>query len=127
MTAFTHVTVGTNNLEKARAFYDKVLATLGWTRVADLGDNGSIWGDNEPSFFVLKPANGLPATVGNGVTVSFAAPDRAAVKAFHETALALGAPDEGAVGPRGWKEHAYAAYTRDPDGNKLAIYTFAAE
>ncbi|QGZ56882.1 VOC family protein [Paraburkholderia acidiphila] len=127
MTAFTHVTVGTNDLEKARTFYDKVLASLGWTRVADLGDNGSIWGDKEPSFFVLKPANGQSATVGNGVTVSFAASDRSSVKAFHEAALALGAPDEGAVGPRSWKEHAYAAYTRDPDGNKLAVYSFSAE
>lgn len=127
MTTFTHVTVGTNDLEKARAFYDQVLGALGWTRVADLGDNGSIWGDGKPSFFALKPANGQPATVGNGVTVSFEAPNRTAVRAFHETALRLGGSDEGAVGPRGWAEHAYAAYTRDPDGNKLAVYSFTAE
>lgn len=127
MSGFTHVTVGTNDLAAARAFYDKVLATLGWTRVADLGDNGSIWGDGKPRFFALKPANGQPATVGNGVTVSFEAPSRAAVKAFHEAALALGRPDEGAVGPRGWAPNAFAAYTRDPDGNKLAVYCFKAE
>lgn len=127
MTTFTHVTVGTNDLETARKFYDKVLATLGWGRVADLGDNGSIWGDGKPSFFVLKPANGQAATVGNGVTVSFEAPDRAAVQAFHDTALSLGGPDEGAVGPRGWAPNAFAAYTRDPDGNKIAVYSFTAE
>ncbi len=127
MTAFTHVTVGTNDLATSRAFYDKVLGTLGWTRVADLGDNGSIWGDGQPSFFALKPANGQPASIGNGVTVSFAAPNRAAVKAFHEAALGLGSPDEGAVGPRGWAPHAFAAYTRDPDGNKLAVYSFTDE
>lgn len=127
MTAFTHVTVGTNDLAKSRILYDSVLGTLGWTRVADLGDNGSIWGDGQPSFFALKPANGQPACVGNGVTVSFAAPNRSAVKAFHEAALALGCPDEGAVGPRGWAPHAYAAYTRDPDGNKLAVYSFTDE
>jgi len=124
MTSFTHVTVGTNDLERARQFYDKVLATLGWTRQADLGENGSIWGDGKPSFFALKPANGEPATVGNGVTVSFEAPDRAAVKAFHEIALSLGGPNEGDVGPRGWAPNAFAAYTRDPDGNKLAVYSF---
>lgn len=125
MTSFTHVTVGTNNLAKAREFYDKTLATLGWTRFADLPDDvGSIWGNGKPSFFVLKPANGKPATVGNGVTISFEASDRAAVKAFHEVALAMGGPDEGAVGSRGWAPHAYAAYTRDPDGNKLAVYSF---
>ncbi|HEY0648999.1 VOC family protein [Phenylobacterium sp.] len=127
MAGFTHVTVGTNDLARARAFYDEVLATLGWSRVADLGDNGSIWGEGKPSFFALKPANGRPATVGNGVTVSFEAPDRAAVKAFHAIALALGSPDEGAVGPRGWAPNAFAAYTRDPDGNKLAVYSFTPE
>ena len=127
MTAFTHVTVGANDLAAARAFYDQVLATLGWSRIADLGDNGSIWGDGAPAFFALKPANGQPATVGNGVTVSFAAPNRAAVKAFHDAALGLGCPDEGAVGPRGWAPNAFAAYTRDPEGNKLAVYSFTAE
>jgi catechol 2,3-dioxygenase-like lactoylglutathione lyase family enzyme len=127
MTSFTHVTVGTNDLEKSRAFYDTVLSTLGWTRKADLGDNGSIWGADKPSFFVLKPANGQAATVGNGVTVSFEAPNRAAVKAFHETALGLGSPNEGDVGPRPWNLNAFAAYTRDPDGNKLAVYSFTVE
>lgn len=124
---YTHITVGTNDLEKARKFYDAVLATLGWSRVADLGDNGSIWGPGEPAFFALKPANGQPATVGNGVTISFKAPNRAAVAAFHKTALGLGGPDEGAVGPRGWAPNAFAGYTRDPDGNKLAVYSFTAE
>ena len=74
MTTFTHVTVGTNDLDVARKFYDKALASLGWARVADLGSNGSIWGKGKPSFFVLKPANDKPATVGNGVTVSFEVP-----------------------------------------------------
>ena len=127
MTAFTHVTVGTNDLDAARRFYDRVLAPLGWSRVADLGDNGSIWGPGTPAFFALKPANGQPASVGNGVTISFHAPSRAAVQGFHEAALQLGGPDEGAVGPRGWAPNAFAAYTRDLDGNKLAVYCFAAE
>ena len=127
MTAFTHVTVGTNDLAKAREFYDAALAPLGLKRLADLGENGSIWGADQPSFFVLKPANGEPASVGNGVTVSFSASDRAAVAAFHETALAKGAVNEGDVGPRGWAPNAFAAYARDLDGNKLAVYTFAAE
>ena len=77
MSIFTHVTVGTNDLNKARAFYDSVLGKLGHKRIADLADNGSIWGESAPSFFVLKPANGAPASVGNGVTVSFEAQNRA--------------------------------------------------
>ena len=109
MAIFTHVTVGTNDLAKARAFYDSVLAPLGLKRVADLGENGSIWGQSDPEFFVLKPANGQPATFANGGTISFVAPNRAAVAEFHRKALAAGGKDEGAVGPRGWKPNAYPA------------------
>ncbi|HXC14222.1 MAG TPA: VOC family protein [Stellaceae bacterium] len=127
MAIFTHVTVGTNDLAKARAFYDAVLGPLGYTRLNDLGDNGSIWGESAPEFFVLKPANGQPATSANGGTISFVAPSRAAVAAFHKAALAAGATDEGAVGPRGWAPNAYAGYVRDLDGNKLAAYCFKAE
>jgi catechol 2,3-dioxygenase-like lactoylglutathione lyase family enzyme len=54
MAIFTHVTVGTNDLAKARAFYDGVLGALGCKRLTDLGDNGSIWGESAPEFFVLK-------------------------------------------------------------------------
>jgi catechol 2,3-dioxygenase-like lactoylglutathione lyase family enzyme len=127
MAIFTHVTVGTNNLEKARAFYDAVLAPLGYKRLTDLGGNGSIWGESAPEFFVLKPANGQPATHANGGTISFRAPNRAAVAGFHRAALSAGGTDEGAVGPRGWAPNAYAGYVRDLDGNKLAAYSFTAE
>ncbi|SFP72259.1 Catechol 2,3-dioxygenase [Nitrosomonas cryotolerans] len=124
MSIFTHVTVGTNDLDQARIFYDLVLAELNIKRISDLGDRGSIWGIDTPAFFVLKPANGQPASVGNGITISFEAPSRAAVDAFHAAALAAGCPDEGAPGPRNWAPNAYAAYTRDIDGNKLAVYCF---
>ena len=126
MSIFTHVTVGTNKLEEARKFYDASLATIGLKRIADL-PNGSIWGKDKPSFFVLNPLNGSEATVGNGVTVSFEASSRAAIDEFHKTALALGAEDAGAPGPRGWAPNAYAAYVRDLDGNKLAVYSFVEE
>ncbi|WP_454865903.1 VOC family protein [Pseudomonas umsongensis] len=119
MSIFTHVTVGTNDLDKARKFYDDVLGKIGFKRIADLGDNGSIWG-------VDKPANGQPATVGNGVTVSFEAPNSDTINAFHEAALAAGGQDEGAAGVRDWAPNAYAAYARDLDGNKLAVYSFRA-
>ena len=90
MAIFTHVTVGTNDLAKARLFYDGVLAPLGYKRLNDLGENGSIWGESAPEFFVLKPANGNHATIANGGTISFRAPNRAAVAAFHKAALAAG-------------------------------------
>jgi len=124
MAAFTHVTVGTNDLNKARAFYDSVLAPLGLKRLKDFGDGGSCWGQSTEEFMVLKPADGKPATHANGGTISFEAPSRAAVAAFHRAALAAGGKDEGAVGPRGFWPNAYAGYVRDLDGNKLAAYCF---
>ena len=124
MAIFTHVTVGTNNLDAARGFYDTVLGEIGLKRITDLGENGSIWGKDAPSFFVLKPVNGQQATIGNGVTVAFEAPDRDSIHTFHDAALAAGANDEGAAGPRDWAPNAYAAYVRDLDGNKLAVYCF---
>ena len=127
MAMFTHVTVGTNDLGRARSFYDSILAPLGYQRLKDLGDNGSIWGQSAPEFFVLKPANGNPASFANGGTISFLAPNRTAVAGFHKAALATGGVDEGAVGPRGWAPNAYAAYARDLDGNKIAAYCFTAE
>ncbi|VVO52580.1 hypothetical protein PS870_00381 [Pseudomonas fluorescens] len=112
-------------MNNARSFYDSLLGELGQKRIADLGDNGSIWGENSPSFFVLKPANDAPASVGNGVTISFEAPTRAAIDAFHAAALAAGGTCECLPGPRGWAPNAYAAYARDLDGNKLAAYCFS--
>src|SRR5229473_6719519 len=107
MAIFTHVAVGTNDMAKARAFYDSVLAPLGYKRLKDFGDGGSCWGASSEEFMVLKPANGAPASFANGGTVSFIAPSRAAVAAFHKAALAAGGKDEGAVGPRGFWPNAY--------------------
>jgi catechol 2,3-dioxygenase-like lactoylglutathione lyase family enzyme len=124
MAIFTHVVVGTNDVARARSFYDAVLGTLGIKRVMNL-DNASLWGIEGPEFMVTKPGNGLPSTYANGGTISFAAPNRAAVHKFHEAALANGGKDEGAPGPRAFTPTAYAAYVRDPDGNKICSYCFA--
>ncbi|MGO4330193.1 VOC family protein [Cupriavidus sp. 2TAF22] len=123
MAIFTHIVVGTNDLERSRAFYDAVLSRLGIQRVLDF-ETASLWGTFGPEFMVTKPGNGLPSTYANGGTVSFAAPSRDAVHAFHEAALSLGANDEGAPGPRSFTPTAYAAYVRDPDGNKICTYCF---
>src|SRR5436309_15979203 len=79
MAIFTHVTVGTNDLAKSRSFYDRVLGTLGYKRLNDLGDNGSIWGESAPEFFLLKPPNRQPASFDNGGTSSVVAPSCAQV------------------------------------------------
>ena len=126
MAIFTHVVVGTNDIEKARKFYDSTLGALGLKRVMNM-DNASLWGKDGPEFMVTKPANGKPATAANGGTIGFAAPNRAAVHAFHKAALEAGGTDEGAPGPRDFTPTSYAAYVRDLDGNKLTAYTFVAE
>jgi catechol 2,3-dioxygenase-like lactoylglutathione lyase family enzyme len=96
MAIFTHVAVGTNDLARARQFYDAVLAPLGYRRIKDFGDRGSCWGAETEEFMVLTPADGNPACPANGGTVSFVAPSRAAVAEFHKAALAIGGKDEGA-------------------------------
>ena len=118
MPIFTHITVGSNNLDKARIFYDKVLAPLGLKRLHDM-DNGSFWGVDAPEFFVLKPRDGKPATVGNGMTIGFRAPNKKAIDDFYAIALQEGGKDEGPPGPRDFVPGLYAAYVRDLDGHKI--------
>lgn len=127
MGIFTHNCVGTNDLERAARFYDAALAPLGIVRLGDFLDQGLAYGVRAAEFLVLRPLDGSTATPGNGVTIGFKAPGRAAVDAFHAAGLAAGGSDEGAPGPRGAAPNAYGAYLRDPDGNKLCAYCFKAE
>ncbi|MDR2216628.1 MAG: VOC family protein [Nevskiaceae bacterium] len=124
MAIFTHVVVGTNDLAKARQFYDAALGALGVKFIAPMGDHGLLYGADHPEFLVTKPANGKPASFANGGTIGFAAPSRAAVHEFHKAGLANGGTDEGEPGPRSFAPTAYAAYLRDPDGNKICTYCF---
>lgn len=126
MTVFTHVTVGTNDLEQARTFYDKVLGALGMTRLYD-ADAASAWGVGQPSIMVLKPKDGKEATRANGGTIGLAAPSREAVNNFHAEALANGGTCDGPPGPRDFVPNAYGAYVRDAVGNKFCAYCFAPE
>ena len=113
---------GSNDVARAHAFYDEVLALLGAMPVMQFGDT-KVWGTTGLEFGVGKPFNGAPATAGNGTMVALNATTRAQVDAVHAKALALGGTDEGAPGIRGEDPNGfYAAYFRDLDGNKLAIF-----
>jgi catechol 2,3-dioxygenase-like lactoylglutathione lyase family enzyme len=125
MAIFTHVVLGANDLPQSRNFYDAALAALGVQNLGPMGDNGFLYGAGSPEFLITKPRDGKSATLANGGTVGFAAPSRAAVRAFHAAALASGGTDDGAPGPRSFTPTAYAAYVRDPVGNKLCAYCFA--
>jgi catechol 2,3-dioxygenase-like lactoylglutathione lyase family enzyme len=116
-----YATLGTNDLPRAAAFYDALLAELGAKRLWEM-DRGIAWGVsmNVPSLGVMKPFDGQPATAGNGTMVALVVKTPEQVAALHARALALGGQDEGAVGPRGGGF--FAGYFRDPDGNKLNVF-----
>jgi catechol 2,3-dioxygenase-like lactoylglutathione lyase family enzyme len=119
MNIFTHVTLGTQDLARAQAFYDKVLEPLQLKPLLAVDGKVCGWGVDTPQLMILYPRDGEDATVGNGLTVGLVAPNRAAVREFHRRALALGGTDEGAPGPRPFAPDAYAAYIRDLDGHKI--------
>lgn len=122
--------VGSNDLERSKAFYDALLASIGVGTMFDHPSGGRLYGVgfDKPFLGVLPPYDQKPATVGNGMMISLNMPSRAAVDAFHAMALSLGAADEGAPGLRGNPETGfYACYFRDPQGNKLAAFHFGAE
>lgn len=116
-----YVTLGTNDLPRAVAFYDALLAEVGAKRIMEL-ERGIAWGVamDKPGLGVLKPFDGNPATVGNGVMVALAVNSREMVDRVYKKAIALGAQDEGPAGPRG--DGFYAGYFRDLDGNKLNVF-----
>lgn len=125
---FSHVTVGCTDLDRAAAFYDAVLAPIGLVRRAVTPDGGppsACWIVPEqplPRFYVYIPFDGRAATAGNGSMVAFSAPSPATVDMAHRAGLAAGGSDEGAPGPRNrYGAGYYAAYLRDPDGNKVQI------
>lgn len=120
---FSHVFIGASDVEKSAAFYDAVLSTLAINNLGPFGNGWVLYGREKPAFIIARPGNG-EAPSGNGVTVGFAAASPEEVDAFHAAGLAAGGADEGQPGPRGHLPGAYAAYLRDPAGNKITAYTF---
>ncbi len=116
-----YITLGTNDLNKSALFYDELLSLVGATRVMEM-DTFIAWGNNPsaPLLSIIKPFDGEPATVGNGVMVSLVVDSKEKVDAIHAKALALGGKDEGAPGLRGG--NFYAGYFRDLEGNKLNAF-----
>ena len=125
---FSHVMVGTKNLEKARSFYNEVLGVLGFegepiANVSPSGHSRIFYRHNGGSFGVTEPINGEPACAANGGTIGFQCDSPEQVKQFHDVAVANGGTScedppglrQGSLGPM------HLAYVRDPDGNKLAV------
>lgn len=116
-----YVTLGSNDVEKAATFYDALLAEMGAKRMME-NDSFVAWntGPGQPGVSVIKPNDGQPASVGNGVMIAIACDKPEMVDRLYNKAIELGAKDEGPAGPRG--DSFYAGYFRDLDGNKLNFF-----
>ena len=118
--------VGSNDLEKAKAFYDQLVAEVGASKLFEHPSGGRVYGaqPDKPFFGVVGPFDKRPATVGNGTMIALLAETRAQVDALYNKAIELGGTDEGPPGLRGEEGPGafYGAYFRDLDGNKLAVY-----
>jgi catechol 2,3-dioxygenase-like lactoylglutathione lyase family enzyme len=115
-----YATIGTNDLEKAKGFYDKVLEPLGGRRIFANERMQFYGGASGGMLAICIPYDEQPATAGNGSMFGLAAATRDLVDATHAAAMAAGAADEGAPGAR--TDNFYGAYFRDPDGNKICVF-----
>ncbi len=120
-----YVTVGTNDLERAVAFYDALFAELGASRFMEHEGVFVAWAvsPDQPGLSVTKPWDGKPATVGNGCMTALVVDSTDKVDRVYARAIELGAQCEGPAGPR--EGGFYAGYFRDLDGNKLNVFHFA--
>lgn len=123
----SHLSLGTNDPGRARAFYDPLMALIG-LRSLRATETALDYGIGTFLFSLETPANGQPATAGNGAHVAFSVENRATVDSFYRLAMENGGSD---AGPPGIRPHYdadyYAAFVRDPDGNKLEAVTFSAK
>ena len=116
----SHVSLGTNNLDRAVKFYDAALAPLGIKKLEVIEGIAVAYGKMYPEFWIALPHDDQKASVGNGVHIGFLASSKAAVHEFHAAALAAGGVDDGAPGPRPiYGEPYYGGFIIDPDGNKI--------
>jgi catechol 2,3-dioxygenase-like lactoylglutathione lyase family enzyme len=120
MAQIAYVCLGANDIDRALAFYDEIMAIAGGKRLFPAG-KGQMYGlGSGPMIMVTKPNDDQAATNGNGTMVAIQVDAKEQVAALHAKCLAMGGACEGPPGPRGqWGEF---AYVRDLDGNKLAFY-----
>jgi len=116
----SHVSLGTNNFEKAILFYDKVLATIGARRIMEHEGEAIAYGKEYPEFWVQTPENNKPAQVANGTHYGFVAASKEEVHTFWDAALEMGATPNGEPGPRPhYGEPYYGCFLLDLDGHKI--------
>ena len=118
--------LGSNDMNRARGFYDALFGTIGVGRLMEFPTGATAWGASwtTPMLGITPPYNGEAATAGNGTMIALVLDERAKVDALHAKAIELGGADEGAPGVRGdeGEQAFYGAYFRDLDGNKLCAF-----
>lgn len=120
MASLSYCTVPTNDVAKAKGFYDALLGSIGWGIMMELPGRGYLYGDGASMLGVFSPYDGNEASVGNGAMFGFRLETRGDVDAFHTKGLELGGTCEGPPGERG--PGSYFAYFRDLEGNKLCAF-----
>jgi catechol 2,3-dioxygenase-like lactoylglutathione lyase family enzyme len=125
-----YVTVGSDDLQLAETFYSKFLLRLGYQlEISGEGLSYSLPAapgqpTESPDFYVKPPHDGKLASVGNGMMVAFQVPSQQMVRELHSVALVAGGQNEGDPGFRAaYSEHFYVGYLRDPQGNKIALFS----
>ena len=117
-----YITVGTNNLTRSATFYEALFEELGFTRQREYPGRAVYFGtEDDVQLVVITPADGQPATAGNGTMIALKVDSQEQVQRLHARAIDLGAMDDGAPGPRG-SDTFYGANFCDPDGNKITFY-----
>src|SRR6478609_10843905 len=120
-----HVSLAVRDIKAAEAFYNAVLAPLGLTKLREWPNAAIGYGKKYPEFWINRRADMAPVAADSGAHVCLRAASREAVDAFHAAALAAGGTSDGAPGFRAqYHENYYAAFIRDPDGNRSEAVTF---
>jgi catechol 2,3-dioxygenase-like lactoylglutathione lyase family enzyme len=118
----SYITLGTNDFDRAAAFYDELLSVFGAKRAIQT-ERMILWSNGKPgraSISIIRPYDKNTATPGNGAMAVLGVDSTAKVDDFHKRALLLGAKDEGVPGLRG--DNFYGAYFRDLDSNKICVF-----
>ena len=120
-----HISIAVRDIKAAEAFYTGLLAPLGLSKLREWPDAAIGYGKKYPEFWINRRSEMMPVAQDSGVHICLRAVSTGVVDAFHAAALAGGGTSDGEPGPRAeYNERYYAAFVRDPDGNRIEAVTF---
>ena len=120
-----HISIAVRDIKRAEAFYTAVLAPLGLAKLREWPNAAIGYGKKYPEFWINRRSDMIPVAQDSGAHICLRAVSTDAVNAFHAAALAGGGTSDGAPGSRAeYSDRYYAAFVRDPDGNRIEAVTF---